>query len=184
MFDKLKNIFGLKSKSTEYVCASCGKGHNDWPAIAYNTPCNYSNLSEDDKITLAELSSDFCQINYPDQIDRFIRGVLFQQVAGTCEDLEYGLWVSLSEKSFNDYKANYDNNEYETIFFGWTCNVLEGYDDTVNIPVNVIVKPGGVRPEVVPHGDFDHPFVYDYYNGIDKIEAQKRIDSVIKNSIQ
>jgi hypothetical protein len=32
----------------------------------------------------------------------------------------------------------------------------------------------------VPHDDFDHSFVRDYYNGITKIEAEKRIRTMLK----
>jgi len=32
----------------------------------------------------------------------------------------------------------------------------------------------------VPHEDFDHPFVYDYYNGISKEEAERRIHEMLR----
>lgn len=103
-----------------------------------------------------------------------------QQVNDHCEDLEYGIWVSLSEASFNDYNDNYDNENHVTTYFGWLSSNLIGYDDTLGIPTNVNTREGNDRPEVVPHKDQDHPFVRDYYNGISKEEAELRIKKAIE----
>jgi len=35
------------------------------------------------------------------------------------------------------------------------------------------------RPFVYPHQSYDHPFVDDFYNGITKEEAEKRINRVL-----
>ncbi|MFL9837990.1 DUF2199 domain-containing protein [Flavobacterium sp. ST-75] len=180
MFNRLKNIFFNKRERVKYKCAECGEYHENWPALGYNAPIYYSQLSDYDKENIASLNSDFCVIEHSDQIDRFIRVVLFQKVVGSCEDLHYGLWVSLSEKSFLDYKSHFDSNDYEAVYFGWISNILEGYDDTLSVPVNVVYNGGANRPEIIPHKSFSHPFVEEYYNGISKEEAQKRVDNVLK----
>ena len=90
-------------KSIKFTCACCGEEHESWPALAFNSPDNYSNLSEEDKRNIAELTNDTCTITYSDQVDRFIRCTLTQKVNDHCEDLEYGLWVSLCEKSYQNY---------------------------------------------------------------------------------
>lgn len=165
---------------TKYTCNNCGKQHDEWPALAYSSPANYHALSEVKKGKMGELDSDFCVITYPDQTDRFIRCTLTQKVNDYCEDLEYGLWVSLSEKSFDDYADNFDNEQHETSYFGWLSNDLPGYDfETGSIPTTVFTRIGNDRPEIVPHKDFDHPFVTDYYNGITKQEAERRIQAML-----
>ncbi|MNS22926.1 hypothetical protein D3C72_547310 [compost metagenome] len=168
------------TKSIKYICSCCGKEHEDWPALGYISPLHYNLLSEDDKQKIAELNSDFCIIRYPDQVDRFIRGTLTQKVTDHCEDLDYGLWVSLSENSFQDYLDNYTNENHEAKYFGWLCNHLPDYIFNESIPTTVYIKANNQRPEIVPHEDFDHPFVRDYYNGITKIEAERRIASMIE----
>jgi hypothetical protein len=164
---------------TKYICKCCGKEIEEWPALGYTSPTNYDNLSEKDKANIGELTDDFCIITHPDQIDRFIRCTLTQKVNDHCEDLEYGLWVSLSEKSFNDYSENYKNGNHETSYFGWLCNNLPDYNFDKSIPTTVFTKTGNTRPEIVPHEDFEHPFVKDYYNGITKIEAERRINEML-----
>jgi hypothetical protein len=168
-------------KLIKYTCNCCGKEYEEWPALAYVSPTNYEVLSEEDKRNIGQLDTDFCIISHPNQTDRFIRCTLGQKVIGQCKDLEYGLWVSLSEKSFQDYSDNFNNDHHETKYFGWLCNDLPDYNfNEIHIPTTIFTKPGNSRPEIVPHKDFNHPFVDDYYNGITKIEAEKRIAEMLK----
>ncbi len=169
------------TNSEKYTCSGCGLIHDDWPALAFNSPGNYDQLSGQDKQTIAELNTDFCSIRYAEQTDRFIHCTLSQKVIGHCETLEYGLWVSLSEKSFLDYSENFHNEDHETSYFGWLCNDLPDYDFSGgSIPTTVVTKPGNQRPEIIPHRDFNHPFVRDYYLGIGKSEAERRICQMLK----
>jgi hypothetical protein len=164
----------------KYKCSCCDKEHEEWPALAYSSPMNYQTLSDDDKENIAELSNDFCVIHHTDQTDRFIRCTLTQKVIDHCEDLEYGLWVSLSEKSFTDYKDNFHNEGHTASYFGWLSNDLPDYEFDESIPTTVHTRTGKQRPEIVPHKDFDHPFVRDYYNGITKAEAERRINAMLR----
>jgi hypothetical protein len=165
----------------KYTCSCCGKEHEEWPALVYSSPTNYDELSEEDKKNIGELDTDFCVIKHLDQTDKFIRSTLTQKVVDHCQNLEYGLWVSLSDKSFQDYSDNYNNENHETKYFGWLSNDLPDYDFRQgSIPTTVFTKAGNKRPEIVPHQDFDHPFVYDYYDGITMVEAERRIKEMLK----
>lgn len=170
-----------KDNTSEFKCPTCGKTHDEWPSITFNSPANYYYLSDKEKKEIAELNSDFCEIHYEGQIARFIRVILVQKVNDACSNLDYGLWVSLSEKSFLDYTENFNNQNHETSYFGWLCSAIPRYEDTLSIPCDVETKTGNSRPEIFPHQDFDHQFVRDYYNGISKAEAESRINEVIKN---
>ena len=164
-----------------YTCICCGKVHFEWPALTFDSPDNYNCLSDSDKINIAELGTDFCIIKHDDQIDRFIRCTMTQKVNDYCENLEYGLWVSLSEKSFNDYSENYKNeHKGEIKYFGWLSNELVEYEYQGSIPTTVFPRNEKHRPEIIPHIDFDHPLVKDYYNGISKQEAEIRISNILK----
>lgn len=163
----------------KYKCASCGQEHDEWPALAYSSPSGYNDLTEDEKKEIATLSSDFCVITYPDQTDRFIRCTFTLKVVDHCEDLEYGIWSTLSEKSYQNYTDNYNNPEHTEQYFGWFSNRLFGYENSLSVPTTVRTKTGNQRPEVIPHEDFDHPLVKDYYNGITKAEAERRIQNML-----
>lgn len=168
-----------KNRTNDNSCSECGKVHSNWPALAFKSPANYEFLSDQERSELGTLNSDFCEIHYENQIDRFIRGTLTQKVNDSCENLEYGLWVSLSEKNYLNYKENFMNEKYEKGYFGWLCNNIPEYGDTMSIPCNVMTKTENNRPEIFPHQDFDHAFVNDYYKGITKVEANKRINNML-----
>ena len=167
------------SETVKFKCSCCGSIHEEWPALAFASPDNYDCLSENDKKNIAYLNSDFCIINHEEQTDRFIRCTLIQKVNDHCEDLHYGLWISLSEKSYLDYKENFQKESEEKVYFGWLCNAILGYEFSESIPMNVVTRNNGLRPELFPHESFDHPFVKEYYNGILKAEAESRISEML-----
>jgi len=175
-WNKLKR----KNKS-EFECLECGLVHSNWPALAFVSPSNYHDLDENEKKEIAELDADFCTIEFSDQMDRFIRVTLTQQVNASGEDLDYGLWVSLSEKSFNDYRANFNNQNIDSEYFGWLCSRIPGYDNTMSIPTTVVTQIGGQRPKIFPHKDHNHQFVIDFYRGITAHEAQERVVEMVNN---
>jgi hypothetical protein len=170
-----------KNNPTKFKCSECGQIHSEWPALTFKSPANYYFLSDLEKSEIGKLDTDFCEINYEEQIDRFVRVTLTQKVNEACETLEYGLWVSLSEKNYLDYKENFNNPNHETGYFGWLCSNIAEYGNTSQIPCNVITKRGNDRPEIFPHEDYEHQFVRDYYNGISKAEAESRINKMKKN---
>lgn len=161
-----------------FQCESCGQVHSEWPALAFNFPTAYHVLPDDLKNEIAEFSEDFCIINHPEQTDRFIRVVLVIPVNDHCENLEYGVWVSLSEKSFVDYISNFDNPDHEAEYFGWLCNDFPEYE-IADIPTTVVAIKGDNRPHIFPHEGFEHQLVHDFYNGISKVEAEKRINDMV-----
>ncbi|WP_223558936.1 DUF2199 domain-containing protein [Chryseobacterium lathyri] len=162
----------------KYICECCGEEREDWPAIAYNAPVFYSDLNEEDAGN-SELTSDLCIIENQEYTYLFIRTVMVQEVSDSCQDLEYGIWVSLSEKSFNEYVENYNNKAFEAEYFGWLSTYLPDYDFEESIPTTVVVNNNIGRPFVFPHQSYEHPFVHDFYNGITKIEAEKRINRIL-----
>lgn len=162
----------------KYICECCGEEKEDSPAIVYNSPFPYIDLP-DEELENTELTSDLCVIKYSDETCYFIRVVLVQEVNDSCQNLEYGAWVSLSEKSFNEYVENYNNKEFEGGCFGWLANYLPDYEFDQPIPTDVYINNKIGRPFIYPHESHEHPFVNDFYKGITKQEAEKRIDKVL-----
>lgn len=178
------DLFKKKQKLAEYKCSSCGKVHDELPAIAFITPFYYDALNESDKKEIAEISSDFCVITYEDQIDRFIRTTLTIQINDACENLDYGVWVSLSEKSFNEYESEFKNNIEGKTYFGRICSDIIDYDEsTLGLHVNVVTRSNGIRPEIVPHEN-EHKLVLECTKGITLNEALKRIEKMEKHVAQ
>jgi hypothetical protein len=162
-----------------YQCTECGEMHEGWPAIAFDAPNNYSELTEDEKKKhVKEKTDDLCVIAYENQTDHFIRAVLFQTVTDSCQNLDYGVWVSVSEKNYNAYRNN--ELEEDSTFFCFLCTWIPGYESTMAVKCYGVIGNPAHRPEVIPYEDqMDHPFVSDYYNGISKQDAEARIQKAL-----
>ena len=168
-----------KKKENQFKCSTCGKVHEELASIGFKTPFHYDILSDKEKSEIAEISDDFCIIKHPDQTDRFIRTVLNLKTENPSEELIYGVWVSVSEKSFNEYKSNYNTQTEEKIYFGIICNEISDYEEsTIGLHVNVITRLDDLRPEITPHKS-NHKLVSDWENGITLHEAYSRIEKIL-----
>ena len=173
-----------KKKLTKLKCSVCGEIHDELPALSFNTPFYYHTLNEKEKNDITEISNDFCIITHEEQTDRFIKTTLTIQVNDTCEDLDYGVWVSLSEKSYNEYKSEFKNNTEGKTYFGIISNEILDYEEsTLRLHVNVKTRNGGIRPEITPH-QTEHKLISDLENGITVNEVEKRIERMMKNDAQ
>lgn len=139
-------------------------------------PDQYACLSEEQRAAMGKISSDFCSITHEDGTDYFIRAVLEVPIHGVEEPFLWGVWVSLSEKSFTRYVQTYDSPVEGDGFFGWVCNSLSAYPYEGSRAADVFVQPaGGQRPKVVLHrGDPENdPLVIDQVRGISVARAQE-----------
>ncbi len=174
------DIFKKKQKFAEIKCSACGEIHSELPALGFSTPFYYETLNEKDKEEISKISNDFCLISHEDQTDRFIRTTLTIKINDACEDLDYGIWVSLSEKSFNEYQSEFKNSIGGKTYFGMICNEIQDYEEsTLGIQVNVNTRTNEMRPEIIPHQN-EHNLIFDWENGITNKEAEKRIERMKK----
>lgn len=176
MSEKQVNMFWKKRKQT---CRVCGKEHVEFPAIGFDTPFYYDGLTQEEKQEIAQISTDFCAIEYSDQTDRFIRTVLSIPIVGSCERLDYGIWVSVSEKTWDEYRRNFAVDSEPKTYFGMISNELNDYQETtLGLYTDVKTQKNGLRPEIIPHQS-THPLVSDWKNGISLAEAERRIQRIV-----
>lgn len=81
-----------------------------------------------------------------------------------------------------DYWEHFNDSDYEWKYFGWLSNEIPEYTFDMSIPVNVVTAKWNQRPEIFPHDDINHSFVYDYYNGITIADAEKRVEDIVEKS--
>ena len=58
------------------------------------------------------------------------------------------MWVSLSEPSYRRYLETWDKPDENESWFGWFCNRLPYYPDTINLKARVRPRTGGNRPYI------------------------------------
>lgn len=160
--------------NSELKCTVCGEVHQSYPVLTFAYPNSYYWLTDTQKDTYPiHMDSDCCTIEYPDRTDYFIRSLLKQKIAGTSLYLHYDLWVAVSAEDFEDYTGENSAHQSGKLYLGWLANAIPEYQFDKSIPVDVKTVAG--RPEIYPLLDLSHPFVKDFYHGITKEEANKRI---------
>ncbi len=150
-----------------FKCIECGKEHKGDPSFSYAAPAYYSALSEEDQNSLGQLNSDLCTIS-PD--DYFIRVILEIPIIDYPIPFTWGVWVSQSKTNFEWYVDNFnaDNSGYQS--FGWFCNTLPYYPDTINLQTVAHFQVPGQRPRIELK-EVDHELYQDFANGISRSKA-------------
>jgi hypothetical protein len=164
--------------SQGYKCNTCGNWHDDLPmSFGANTPYWYDMIAPEERSWRAELSSDQCII---DNQHYFVRGCIEIPILDDPGPFIWGVWVSLSEKSFERMSELWEttDREGEPPYFGWLSTSLPGYPETLNLKTNVHTRPLGQRPliELEPS---DHPLAVEQREGITMARVQEIVESVM-----
>lgn len=172
-----------------FKCSRCGEMHEGSPSFAFHSPDQYAGLSEEQKAEMGWLTDDFCTITHDEGTDRFVRAVLEVPIHGVKEPFLWGIWVSLSEKSFERVRGTFSEPVEGETFFGWVCNSISAYPHGNPHPSDVVVRAGKNRPKVILHrADMeDDQLVLDQVNGISVARAQALAESALheaKSSIE
>lgn len=143
-----------------FTCSCCGKLHEGSPSFAYRAPDPYMQqpIETQEK---GKLDSDLCMYEDEDGPHFFIRTVLEIAIQGVQEPFTWGVWVSVSEKSFNHYVENYTKPSLAHGYFGYLCNSLPYYENTYALHADVKVQLDGQRPTLILH-DSDQCLVSDF----------------------
>ena len=156
----------MTESNVTFTCACCGKTVSGLPDLAFDAPLNYDQIPEVERAARAHLDTEFCVI---DGGDRFIRAVCPIPIRGTEQHFGWGVWVSLSEDSFERYRAAFEELDQSKMggMFGWFCNRLPFYPDTLSLQTTVMPQDGRQRPLVWVNDAHDiHPLYIDQREGI------------------
>ena len=174
-------------KSLAFTCACCGREITALPDLAYDAPSHYSGLAEAERAKRATLDSDFCVI---DGEDRFIRAVCPIPIIDSDEHFAWGVWVSLGAENFQRYARSFKDDDQSKLgsMFGWFCNRLPSYPETLSLQVTVVPQDTNQRPLVwINEVHADHPLYVEQRTGIaldhlGEIYAHEVCDGSKKNS--
>jgi hypothetical protein len=149
-----------------FRCSCCGREIAGLPDLAYDAPMHYHQLPESERPARAKLSEDLCTI---DEKDHFVRGVLLLPVAGSGQSLGFGVWVSLSAENFRRYVETFEDEDQSKLgaMFGWFCNRISYYPDTINLQTVVVPQDRRARPLVrISDVHAGHPLYLEQQSGI------------------
>src|SRR5262245_4213740 len=158
-----------------FKCTTCSEWHEGLPDLVFAAPHYYDVLSDEQKLTIAMKSDDFCSI---DDEDFFIRTILRIPIIGMDGDFAWGVWVSLSRTNFQKYVDSFDspNRSNDGPYFGWFSNRLPGYPETLALKTHVHLQPYPNRPEIELE-ETGHPLSVHQRSGISMSALQSIIES-------
>jgi len=134
------------------------------PAFGADAPLSYYDVPAAERAERCQLGTDDCIV---DGEHYLVRGCLEIPVTGEAEPFSWGVWVSLSEASYRQWKACFHEPVRSHIgpFFGWLDAYLAPYPDTMNLKTRVHLRDHGIRPfiELEPT---DHPLAVEQGHGI------------------
>lgn len=167
-----------------FKCNCCGEIHEGSPSIGFRAPDHYASLSDEQKVSMGKLSDDFCTITHEEGTDYFVRAILEVPIQGVEEPFLWGVWVSLSKKSYDRYDETYNDPVEGEGFFGWVSNELPDYPWERSRPADVVVQLGKQRPKVRLHrgNPEDDPLVLDQVNGITIQRAQEIAERLLHDA--
>lgn len=162
-----------------FHCTSCGKWHEGLPLdLAFPEPVYVEQIPPAERKKRVEgLGTDFRIV---DGKDYFLRGVVEIPIRDSESVFIYGVWVSLSKKSFERANQIYHNDDAcaaEPAFFGWFSNSMGDYPDTINLKTNIKLRPkcrGAITLEPT-----DHPLAVEQREGITWERVQKIVERAL-----
>jgi len=148
-----------------WTCRCCGRQFNTLP-LDYGcaAPDHWLQIPEPERQHHGKLDSDVCII---DDRDTFVRGCLEIPIIGLAEKFIWGVWVSVSKNSFARIVELWDAPlvEHEPPKFGWLCNNISLYPNTLGLKSNLHLRGGKSRPSIVLEPT-DHPLAIEQGQGI------------------
>lgn len=147
-----------------FKCKSCDEWHEGMPTFASDAPLYLYGIPEHERASRCDLTSDTCVI---DNKFFFVRGCIEIPVEHTSEAFIYGVWVSLSAQSYDEFVGclNARRRSHIGPFFGWLSAELALYPSTENLKTRVHLRDNGIRPyiELEPT---EHPLAVEQRDGI------------------
>jgi hypothetical protein len=161
-----------------WTCRRCGEEHEGLPLdLAFDAPAYWYALSEEERTSPTVLGDDLCVIGNEDGTDFFIRGVLPIPVPDLADDFVYGVWTTLSERSYRRVLDLWDDPRRmdEPPYFGWLSNRIPGYPDTLNLKARVQTRSLDRRPTIELEPS-DHPLALEQAHGISEARVREIVE--------
>lgn len=157
----------MSDEPVRFRCARCDEEHDLADlSLGADAPAPWEALTDAEEAA-SELTDDQCIIEARGETHFFLRGRLEVPISDTASCFSWGVWVSLSQKSFDEVHEHWEDPARTELgpHFGWLCTAIPGYPDTMYLKTNVHQQPVGNRPTVELEPT-DHPLAVHQRAGI------------------
>jgi len=159
---------------TKFRCETCNDEH-DLADIAFgaDAPAQWDILTDAERDQSA-LTSDQCVIESSEGKYYFVRACLDIPILGADLFFTWGVWVSLSERSFLEIAERWTDPSRIIAgpYFGWLCTRLPDYPDSMYLRAMLHQRPVGQRPSIELEPS-DHPLARDQRFGVERLIVEQ-----------
>ena len=164
----------MSAEVYRWRCNCCGEDYEGLPTdLAFDPPFTWESFREaGGKDT--HIDDDFCALFYENgSVDRFIRCIMTFHVHELGNDFRLGVWVSVSENSWNVYAKGFNTGVYGVHgCFGYLMHEIPEFPGSALLHLDVHFRDGQLRPEVFLQ-DSDHPLVAVQREGVSVTQVQR-----------
>jgi len=103
----------MSAEAYRWRCACCGEEYTGLPMdMALHVPVDPEGFDQETRAALRQ-DEDFCEVRHSSgQVDCLIRCLLPLPVPSTSSEFRFGVWMSISERSWDIYKLGFDGGTY------------------------------------------------------------------------
>jgi hypothetical protein len=170
----------VEEEAVRFTCVACEREH-DLEQVSFGAvaPLQWGLLSDEER-SRSTLSQEQCEIDSRKGKSYYIRACLDIPIRGTNRTFTWGVWCSLSESSFTEISAHWEDPHRSRLgpYFGWLCTLIPGYSETAFLKTRVHQRAIGMRP-LVELEPTDHPLAVDQRLGIE----QQRLVTILTELI-
>jgi hypothetical protein len=168
-----------------WECRICKVKHTDVPLFFFcASPQDYEELPANVRAARSKLSADLCSI---DNVRFFVRGLLEVpiRVADEIKDLNnivltWGVWVAVETEDF--YRLMKGWSDPTPLALKGTLNSsLPLYNDTLNLPVTLTTRAGGLRP-LIELASPDSLLAKDKREGLSVMRLESLLEVILHRS--
>jgi hypothetical protein len=159
-----------------FTCRTCGAEHDvENVSFGADAPLQWSLISDVERSN-SSLSGEQCEIESREGRGFYIRACLEIPIRASDRSFTWGVWCSLSEKSYLEIGEHWEDPARTSIgpHFGWLCTVIPGYPDTAFLKTMVHQREVGTRPFVVLEPT-EHPLAVDQRDGIEQDRLREMV---------
>lgn len=164
----------------KFICATCGKVHDaEEVSFGASAPMQWELITEKERERSA-LGAEQCQIESSEGMSYYIRACLDIPIQGTERQFTWGVWCSLSEKSYAEMSEHWNEPERQRLgpYFGWLCTKIPEYPETMHLKTMVHQRRVGQRPFVELEAT-DHPLAVDQRTGISETRLRQIVEKLL-----
>ena len=150
-----------------WVCGCCNKQFDGLPLdAAFEAPHHWLALTEEER-QRGRINTDVCMIEAEEGRQIFVRGCLEIPIIGQEDPFVWGVWTSISQKSFARIEELWTSPvpADERPLFGWLGNNIPSYPECLHLQAHLHLRNDGRRPAITLRAS-EHPLFLEQRDGI------------------